>query len=291
MWQTLMDALKDAGMDSLKLIPFLFLTYLVMEYIEHKMGEKSRQTIQKSGGAGPIVGGLLGIVPQCGFSTVASNLYAGRIITVGTLLAVFLSTSDEMLPIFISEAVPLPTVIKILGIKCLIAIVAGVLVDCVVRLLWKKTAENRMKDLCEQEHCHCEKGIFRSAFVHTGKITLFLFFVSFGLNLVICTVGEDALKHFIGGQPVVASFLAGLVGLIPNCAASVVITELYLEQVISVGAMFSGLLVSAGVGLLVLFRVNDNLKENLGILATLYGIGVGAGIVLEFLFGILNFVL
>lgn len=138
MWQTLMDALKDAGMDSLKLIPFLFLTYLVMEYIEHKMGEKSRQTIQKSGGAGPIVGGLLGIVPQCGFSTVASNLYAGRIITVGTLLAVFLSTSDEMLPIFISEAVPLPTVIKILGIKCLIAIVAGVLVDCVVRLLWKK---------------------------------------------------------------------------------------------------------------------------------------------------------
>lgn len=148
-----------------------------------------------------------------------------------------------------------------------------------------------MKDLCEQEHCHCEKGIFRSAFVHTGKITLFLFFVSFGLNLVICTVGEDALKHFIGGQPVVASFLAGLVGLIPNCAASVVITELYLEQVISVGAMFSGLLVSAGVGLLVLFRVNDNLKENLGILATLYGIGVGAGIVLEFLFGILNFVL
>lgn len=291
MWQTLMDALKDAGMDSLKLIPFLFLTYLVMEYIEHKMGEKSRQTIQKSGGAGPIVGGLLGVVPQCGFSTVASNLYAGRIITVGTLLAVFLSTSDEMLPIFISEAVPLPTVIKILGIKCLIAIVAGVLVDCVVRLLWKKPAENRMKDLCEQEHCHCEKGIFRSAFVHTGKITLFLFLVSFGLNLVICTVGEDALKHFIGGQPVVASFLAGLVGLIPNCAASVVITELYLEQVISVGAMFSGLLVSAGVGLLVLFRVNDNLKENLGILATLYGIGVGAGIVLEFVFGILNFVL
>lgn len=291
MWQTLMDALKDAGMDSLKLIPFLFLTYLVMEYIEHKMGEKSRQTIQKSGGAGPIVGGLLGVVPQCGFSTVASNLYAGRIITVGTLLAVFLSTSDEMLPIFISEAVPLPTVIKILGIKCLIAIVAGVLVDCVVRLLWKKPAENRMKDLCEQEHCHCEKGIFRSAFVHTGKITLFLFLVSFGLNLVICTVGEDALKHFIGGQPVVTSFLAGLVGLIPNCAASVVITELYLEQVISVGAMFSGLLVSAGVGLLVLFRVNDNLKENLGILATLYGIGVGAGIVLEFVFGILNFVL
>ncbi|MDD5948346.1 MAG: putative manganese transporter [Lachnospiraceae bacterium] len=291
MWQTLIDALKDAGMDSLKLIPFLFLTYLVMEYIEHKMGEKSRQTIQKSGGAGPIVGGLLGVVPQCGFSTVASNLYAGRIITVGTLLAVFLSTSDEMLPIFISEAVPLPTVIKILGIKCLIAIVAGVLVDCVVRLLWKKPAENRMKDLCEQEHCHCEKGIFRSAFVHTGKITLFLFLVSFGLNLVICTVGEDALKHFIGGQPVVASFLAGLVGLIPNCAASVVITELYLEQVISVGAMFSGLLVSAGVGLLVLFRVNDNLKENLGILATLYGIGVGAGIVLEFVFEILNFVL
>ena len=281
MWQTLMDALKDAGMDSLKLIPFLFLTYLVMEYIEHKMGEKSRQTIQKSGGAGPIVGGLLGVVPQCGFSTVASNLYAGRIITVGTLLAVFLSTSDEMLPIFISEAVPLPTVIKILGIKCLIAIVAGVLVDCVVRLLWKKTAENRMKDLCEQEHCHCEKGIFRSAFVHTGKITLFLFFVSFGLNLVICTVGEDALKHFIGGQPVVASFLAGLVGLIPNCAASVILTQLYLNGAISFASVIAGLCTGAGIGLVVLFKINREKKENLKIVGVLYIISVIAGVILE----------
>lgn len=290
MWKTVLYGILDAGMDSLKLIPFLFLTYLVMEYIEHRMGTRAKQTIQRAGKAGPFVGGLLGIVPQCGFSTVASNLYAGRIITVGTLLAVYLSTSDEMLPIFISEAVPVLTIVKILGIKCGVAIAAGFFVDSLVRLIKKAPPEEMMSGhLCEHDHCHCERGIVRSALVHTVKILVFIFLISVVLNLIIVFVGEDSLKHLIGKQPIVAAFLSGVVGLIPNCAASVVITELYLEQVISIGAMMSGLLVNAGVGLLVLFRVNEHRRENVKILGTLYLIGVTAGIVLELVFQVTGF--
>lgn len=286
----LLDCILDALLDSAKILPFLFFAYLTMEYIEHKMGERAKREIERAGALGPVFGSVLGVIPQCGFSTVASNLFAGRIITVGTLLAVYLSTSDEMLPIFISESVPVVTMVKILGVKCLIAMVAGFLIDAVLRLLTHGKKEEMMSgDLCEHEHCHCEKSILKSSLVHTVKIILFIFLISAILNILIAIVGEDSLKQLIGNRPVITCFVAGLVGLIPNCAASVVITELFLEHMISVGAMFSGLLVGAGVGLLVLFRVNEHWKENVKIVALLYGIGVGAGLFLEWLFPLIGF--
>lgn len=286
----LLDCILDALLDSAKILPFLFFAYLAMEYIEHKMGERTKREIERAGALGPVFGSVLGVIPQCGFSTVASNLFAGRIITVGTLLAVYLSTSDEMLPIFISESVPFVTMVKILGVKCLIAMVAGFLIDAVLRLLTHGKKEEMMSgDLCEHEHCHCEKSILKSSLVHTVKIILFIFLISAILNILIAIVGEDSLKQLIGNRPVITCFVAGLVGLIPNCAASVVITELFLEHMISVGAMFSGLLVGAGVGLLVLFRVNEHWKENVKIVALLYGIGVGAGLFLEWLFPLIGF--
>lgn len=286
----LLDCILDALLDSAKILPFLFFAYLAMEYIEHKMGERAKREIERAGALGPVFGSVLGVIPQCGFSTVASNLFAGRIITVGTLLAVYLSTSDEMLPIFISESVPVVTMVKILGVKCLIAMVAGFLIDAVLRLLTHGKKEKMMSgDLCEHEHCHCEKSILKSSLVHTVKIILFIFLISAILNILIAIVGEDSLKQLIGNRPVITCFVAGLVGLIPNCAASVVITELFLEHMISVGAMFSGLLVGAGVGLLVLFRVNEHWKENVKIVALLYGIGVGAGLFLEWLFPLIGF--
>ena len=286
----LLDCILDALLDSAKILPFLFFAYLAMEYIEHKMGERTKREIERAGALGPVFGSVLGVIPQCGFSTVASNLFAGRIITVGTLLAVYLSTSDETLPIFISESVPVVTMVKILGVKCLIAMVAGFLIDAVLRLLTHGKKEEMMSgDLCEHEHCHCEKSILKSSLVHTVKIILFIFLISAILNILIAIVGEDSLKQLIGNRPVITCFVAGLVGLIPNCAASVVITELFLEHMISVGAMFSGLLVGAGVGLLVLFRVNEHWKENVKIVALLYGIGVGAGLFLEWLFPLIGF--
>ena len=286
----LLDCILDALLDSAKILPFLFFAYLAMEYIEHKMGERTKREIERAGALGSVFGSVLGVIPQCGFSTVASNLFAGRIITVGTLLAVYLSTSDEMLPIFISESVPFVTMVKILGVKCLIAMVAGFLIDAVLRLLTHGKKEEMMSgDLCEHEHCHCEKSILKSSLVHTVKIILFIFLISAILNILIAIVGEDSLKQLIGNRPVITCFIAGLVGLIPNCAASVVITELFLEHMISVGAMFSGLLVGAGVGLLVLFRVNEHWKENVKIVALLYGIGVGAGLFLEWLFPLIGF--
>ena len=284
MLEHILEGIEHAGLDCINLIPFLFVTYVLMEYIEHKMGDKTKAAVKKAGNAGPVAGALVGIIPQCGFSTVASNLYAGRIITLGTLFAVFLSTSDEMLPIMISESVSMSTIGKILLIKCITAMIAGFLIDAVLRIR-KKTPVEQMMDghMCEHEHCHCETGIFRSALIHTVHITIFIFLITFVLTLVIHHVGEDALKGLFSNRPIVSSFLAGVVGLIPNCAASVVITELYLEQVISAGALFSGLLVGAGVGLLVLFRVNEHWKENVKILALLYATGVVAGIVIEWI--------
>lgn len=270
--------------DTLKLVPFLFLTYLVMEYLEHKTGEKARDMVQRAGKWGPLIGGLAGAVPQCGFSAAASNLYAGRVITLGTLLAIYLSTSDEMLPILISGAnaqtAPPEFILKVLAIKAGIGILAGFVIDLCFR--GKEEEHAHIHELCEQEHCHCEKGIFRSAFAHTLQITFFILVITLGLNVVLHLGGEKVLSDFLLNRPILGPVLAGIVGLIPNCAASVVITQLYLEGALGVGAMMSGLLVGAGVGVLVLFRVNHNRRENLKVVGLLYLIGVVSGIVLEF---------
>lgn len=281
----LLHVIEHTLIDNIKLLPFLFITYLVMEYIEHKTGEKAEAVIKKAGRFGPIPGGLLGMIPQCGFSAAASNLYAGRIITLGTLFAIFLSTSDEMLPILISEQAPVSMILKILLSKAIIGMVAGFLLDLIVRREHAGEKEElRIEHMCDHEHCHCEEGnIFKSAISHTLQIFLFILVISFAINLIIEFMGEEVLASFLSGKPVIGPVLAGIVGLIPNCAASVVITQLYLEGVLGAGAMMAGLLTGSGVGLLVLFRANDNLKENLKITLILYGIGVVAGIILEFM--------
>ena len=275
---TLMHTIED----SVKLIPFLFLTYLLMEELEHRTGGKARSRIKNAGKVGPLWGGLLGVVPQCGFSAAASSLYAGRVITVGTLIAIFLSTSDEMLPIFISEAVPVATIVKILAAKVVIAVISGFAVEFIyVSLFRKKEKDMDIHVVCEEEHCSCEDGILKSACKHTLKIFFYIFVITFVLTFVVEIIGEDHLALVFQNIPVVGEMIAALVGLIPNCASSVVITELYLSGIITAGAMMSGLLVNAGVGLLILFRLNRDWKQNAGIVAALFALGVFWGVLIE----------
>lgn len=276
----MIDVCLDALLDTLKLLPFLFLTYLVMEYLEHKTGEKTERMIRKAGYFGPFIGSILGAFPQCGFSAAASNLYAGRVITLGSLLAIYLSTSDEMLPILISEQAPVKTIGLILLGKILVGMVVGVIVDAIVRKFGKQEHEH-IHEICEHDHCHCEKGIVPSALHHTLQIAFYILLIGLVLNTLLYFVGEDVLGSIILNRPVLGPVLASLVGLVPNCAGSVVITQLYLTNVISLGAAFAGLLTGSGVGLLILFRVNHDRRENLCILAVLYGIGVVVGIALE----------
>lgn len=279
-------ALEHAFWDTLRLVPFLFVTYLAMEAIEHKAGDKAEAAMQKAGKAGPLVGAVLGVVPQCGFSAAASTLYAGRVITVGTLLAVFLSTSDEMVPLFIAEQVPVGFMLGILLAKVAIACAAGLLVDFMLRRLHRDGDRKfHIHELCEQEHCACEEhhSVVGSALRHTLQVTVFILLVSFALEIVIDAVGEDALAQFMSASPLLSVLAASLVGLIPNCAASVTITQLYLEGALGLGAMMAGLLVSAGVGLLVLFRTSRPLGRNCVIAAALWGCGVIVGIALTLL--------
>ena len=278
----MLEILEHTVEDSVKLIPFLFLTYLLMEYIEHKTKEKTKETIKKSGKFGPLIGGIVGIFPQCGFSVSATNLYSARVITLGTLIAVYLSTSDEMLPIFLSEGVAIDVILKILAIKLIIGMIAGFIIDLVINLKNKgKVEEDKIIDLCEKEHCHCEHGIFKSALKHTVNIFIFIFIITFVINLAIHIIGEDNIAGFMLDRPILGPIISGIIGLIPNCASSVIITQMYLENIISVGTMIAGLLVGAGVGIAVLFRTNKGIKENIKITVLLYGIGVISGIILE----------
>lgn len=279
----LIHILEHAFFDTLRLVPFLFLTYLAMEALEHKAGEKAELAIKKAGSAGPVIGGLLGAFPQCGFSAAAATLYAGRVITLGTLFAVFLATSDEMLPIFIAEQVDPVVILKILGTKVLIGIIMGFVVDGVMRLAKRNQSEHQIHDLCKHEKCDCHDGIWKSALKHTLQVTLFIFLVTLLLEALIEGVGEEVLIDFLSANEALSVFAASLVGLIPNCAASVAITELYLGGVLTAGPMIGGLLVSAGVGLLVLFRTNRPFKQNLAILAALYATGVVWGLIITLL--------
>ena len=273
--------------DTIGLVPFLFLTYLAMEYMEHKTAGTLQGVIKKAGKVGPLFGGLLGAIPQCGFSAAASGFYAGRVITMGTLMAVYLSTSDEMLPILLSEAdtIGIPAILKIVGLKALIGILAGFAIDLLIRP--KKDEHEHIHEICEHDHCHCGEGssVFKSALVHTGQVTLFIVAITFVLNLLLEFGGETVLESLILNKPVIGPILAGLVGLIPNCASSVVLTRLFVEGAMSFAACMSGLLVNAGVGILVLFRANHNKKENIRIVVILYIISIVVSILLQ-LFGI-----
>lgn len=301
--------LEHSVEDTLYLIPFLFVTYLAMEWLEHKAGPRVEETVRRAGAAGPIAGAIAGIVPQCGFSAAAATLWAGRVVTLGTLFAALLSTSDEMLPIFIAEQVPVETIAKILGVKLVIGMVMGFVVDAGVRIARRDKDHLRIHELCEHDHCHCngdcaaceqhpelaydyehdsqhehhhEHGsILRSAIKHTVQVTVFIFLVTLVLEGAIETVGEEAIGSFLGSNPVASVFGSALIGLIPNCAASVVIAQLYVDGVLGPGAMLSGLLVSAGVGMLVLLRTNRRPKENALIIAGLWAMGSFWGLVVS----------
>lgn len=286
----MLDITIDTLVDVVKLLPFLFVAYLAMEYIEHRMGKKTKHSIEKSGRFGPVLGGIMGAFPQCGFSAAASNLYAGRIITLGTLLAIFLSTSDEMLPILISEHVSVGIILKLLGLKILIGVTAGFLVDLFIgrknrngHAYGEEGGHIDIGHICEHERCHCEKGVVKPALRHTLNIFLFLLLITFLLNAVIYFIGKEFLANLILNKPFLGHMIAGLVGLIPNCASSVIITQLYLGGLMGLGVMMSGLLAGTGVGLAVLFRINDKGRENVKIALLLYIISVAAGILIDFI--------
>ncbi|PWM13711.1 MAG: hypothetical protein DBX97_24615 [Collinsella tanakaei] len=386
----LLHFVEHALEDTLSLVPFLFVTYLVLEALEHAAGNRVNAAVRRAGAAGPVVGAALGVLPQCGFSAMAATLYAGRVVTLGTLVAVFLSTSDEMLPMLLAERVDASSVATLLAAKAAIALISGVVVDAVLRALRRNTRvhaairrtvlgpkalacedESRAADiidslseagegaehihrLCERDHCGCEeshahhhgededhmhgedhghgddyedgddgdhherahqdgvlgsgshgvstacacshghghdhahggsaiKSIVLSALSHTVQVTVFIFIVTFVLVAVLETVGEPAMEAFLSSNRAFAILGSALVGIIPNCSASVVITQLYLEGVLSLAPAMAGLLVSAGVGYLVLFRTNRSMRENIAILILLYLVAVLWGFVLMLL--------
>ncbi len=282
--QNILAVIEETIIDSIKLLPFLFLTYLIMEYIEHKTGDKSREIIKKSGVFGPFLGALVGIFPQCGFSVSATNLYVARVITLGTLLSVYLATSDEMLPILLTESVPLTTILVILSIKLAIGVIAGFIVDFVIRLTKKGELQENIEELCENEHCDCENGILKSAIKHSINILIYIFIITLIINIIISIVGKATIGSIISQNIILGPIIAGLIGLIPNCASSVILTELFISNVITLPILISGVAVNAGVGILVLFKINKNIKENIKIASLLYFIGVISGIVLELIF-------
>lgn len=353
----LIDILLDAGKDTLSLVPFLLVTYLALETLEHVAGDRVNGAIKRAGATGPVVGSLLGIVPQCGFSAMAATLYAGRVVTLGTLVAVFLSTSDEMLPLLLAEQVPVQTMAMLLASKALIALVTGFIVDAAIRGLRRNarahaairrtvlgTAANpahvncahddhtggdiidevaeagvsadHIHELCERDHCGCDEdedehghdhshdhghadeherhhdhghshegapivSIIRSAISHTVQVSVFIFLVTLILVAVLETFGESAIEQFLRGNETLAVLGSALVGLIPNCSASVVITQLYLEGALQLAPMLAGTLISAGVGYLVLFRTNRSARENVVFLIMMYVIGTGWGLILS----------
>lgn len=353
----LIDILLDAGKDTLSLVPFLLVTYLALETLEHVAGDSVNGAIKRAGAAGPVVGSLLGMVPQCGFSAMAATLYAGRVVTLGTLVAVFLSTSDEMLPLLLAEQVPVQTMAMLLASKALIALVTGFIVDAAIRGLRRNarahaairrtvlgTAANpahvncahddhtggdiidevaeagvsadHIHELCERDHCGCDEdedehghdhshdhghadeherhhdhshsyegapivSIIRSAISHTVQVSVFIFLGTLILVAVLETFGESAIEQFLRGNETLAVLGSALVGLIPNCSASVVITQLYLEGALQLAPMLAGTLISAGVGYLVLFRTNRSARENVVFLVMMYVIGAGWGLILS----------
>lgn len=275
------DIILDTLIDLLKLLPFLFIAFFIMEYIEHKLSKKSKKLVEKSGKYGPFIGSILGAFPQCGFSVSATNLYATKIITLGTLISIYLSTSDEMLPILISEGINISFIIKTLLLKILIGMLSGVIIDYIFKKNNNKYTSNGIEHFCDEEHCDCKHNILLSVIKHTLSIGIFIMFISFILNIGMEYLGNETINHIFMKNSLFGPFITSLVGLIPNCAASVAITELYLNGSITYGSMLSGLLTGSGVALLVLFKVNKNIKENIKIFIITYGIGVIAGIIID----------
>lgn len=276
------EVITETLIDSFKLLPFLFVTFLIIELFEHKLSKKSKNAITNSGKFGPLIGSFLGLIPQCGFSVAVTNLYATRIITFGTLISIYLSTSDEMIPILIAEQAPIELLIKIIVLKFIIGFTFGFIID----LLFKKR-EKENYSLCKEEHCHCDKKIFRASLKHTLNIFIFIVICNFIINFIMEFEGMNYLKDILLKDNILGSFITSLIGLIPNCGASVVLTELFLNNAISFSALVAGLLSGAGIALLVLFKTNKNKKENFMILGLLYLIGAISGVILEIILKII----
>lgn len=287
MWIHMLEhALLHSLEETLKLIPFLFVTYLLMEYLENRAGQETIKMLSRTGKKGPVIGAALGMIPQCGFSAAAANLYAGGVITVGTLVAVFLSTSDEMLPILISGRAGTKEIIAIVLAKGVVGCIFGFLVDYAVRRQNHGHQKGlQIHEICEKDHCHCEEGsILKSALIHCANITVFIFAVLFVIHLLSEVIGMEQLLETASKYPFFSVFVVALLGLIPNCAVSVAITTLYLEGVLSLGSMFAGLLSCAGIGIAVLFKMNPNWKKSVMITGGIYAISVCCGVLLEILF-------
>lgn len=274
----MVDIIFDTLIDGIKLLPFLFIVFFVLEYIEHKVSRKNKKIIENSGKYGPFIGAILGMFPQCGFSVAATNLFSARVITFGTLIAVYLSTSDEMLPILLSNGLPITFILKIILIKVIIGMIAGFIIDY---LLKNKISLKSIHDICEEEHCDCKHSLIKSTIKHTLNIFSFIIITSFILNTLIFLIGEDNLGKLLLKGNIFAPLLASLIGLIPNCASSILLSELYLSSTISFGSMMAGLLTGSGVALLVLFKTNKNVKENIFILGSIYFIGSIVGLIIN----------
>lgn len=280
----MLDVFMDALIDSLKILPFLFLSYLLIEYIEHKSSEKLEKALSTSGKYSKVVGSILGIIPQCGFSAVAANLFSSRVITIGTLVSVFLATSDEAIPVILTYPEKSKDLLLILGIKFIIAIIFGTIVDMIFTK--KHTAEENSHDMHEHMHdmckdCDCEHGILKSSIKHTIQIFLFLLIFSIIIGGFVELIGEERFSKVILSGSIFQPFITSIIGLIPNCASSILLSKLYVEGAISLGAIISGLSTGAGVGGILLIRTNKNMKENLKILGLVYVIGVFCGIVVD----------
>lgn len=271
---TIIHTIEHSLLDAIKLIPFLFISFIIMELIEHKL--KSKKKLTKINKFGPLAGAILGLIPQCGFSVVASTMYSARVITLGTLFSIYLSTSDEMLPILIANKSDASIIIKILFIKFILGLFFGILVD----IFYRSKLKNNINNICDNDDCHCKDGIIKSSVIHTIKILSFIFIINVLLNLII---DKDSLTTFANNNKILSPIISSLIGLIPNCASSVVITELYIRKIIPIGSCIAGLLSGSGLGLLVLFKQNKNMKENITILLTLICFSSICGIILNFM--------
>lgn len=274
----MLEVIQDTLLDTIKLLPFLFVAFLIIEFIEHKLSNKQENIISKSGKLGPIVGALLGAVPQCGFSVLATNLYVTRIISLGSLISIYLSTSDELIPLMISHNAPLTKILSIVSIKVVIGIISGFLIDLFIR----KTTKSDFV-LCEDEDCDCDHSIIKSSLIHTLKIAFFILIITFLINILFHYVDLSFLESALKNNKILTPFIASLIGLIPNCASSVMISELYLNNLISLGTTLSGLLTGSGVAIMVLVRKNKNISENIFIIGLIYIIGVIWGLLFNFI--------
>lgn len=275
------EIILDTILDCLKILPFLFIAFLIIEFFEHKLSHKTEDTIKKAGKFGPLFGSLLGALPQCGFSILATNLYITRIISLGTLIAIYLSTSDEMLPILIAEKAPIDSILFLVVLKILIGMICGFIIDLIIR----KEETKEHFEICEHDHCDCEHGIVMSAIKHTLKILIFIFVITFILNAAFHYIGEDNIKHIFDKTNFFTPFIAALIGLIPNCGSSIILTELYITNILPLSSALAGLLANSGVALLILFKSNKNIKENLKIVGILYSISAITGLLLK-IFGV-----